>query len=252
MTMKKILRSVVAGAGALGAIATIGAIGCSSTGDDVPEQGTAHDASNSRVPQRALGTAAKSVRQVQHLEILAAAQRELASYLERIPSGQEADFGFSDASELAQVRLGVPYEYFTLSDAAEALPEDLWAVPLLVGGATRALIKVGLEGAELKVKAFGSSGLAAQLDGLEQARVAAGAGAGSARAILRSFKHVATFVSYDADLRQAGGLEQAEIHPLDSARVAFADRTDVLTAAQRGRAVTAGLSASTLKALIVR
>lgn len=109
--------------------------------------------------------------------VISVAKRDAASFLNRIPVGREAAYGFKNREEFARVRTAEPLRVHTIdvaqnggetvvSDDIRAL--DQWRVPLMVDGERRALLTVVQTDEGLKTVDFGGAGLADSLDALDE------------------------------------------------------------------------------------
>ena len=106
-------------------------------------------------------------------EIRAAAARDCAAFLARIPNGSEAAYGFRSRDELQRTIIGRPFRVIVAqigpgSDGAESLrPLDKWRVPVIVDGSARALLTVVRQNGELRATDFGAAALSGALEQLE-------------------------------------------------------------------------------------
>lgn len=87
-------------------------------------------------------------------DVVQAAATGWPDMLARIPAGEWGDYGFLDSRETAQATLGAPMPVYTITPAAldgyqpgaaidSLLSEtSLWYVPVVVGGAVRAILVV--------------------------------------------------------------------------------------------------------------
>ncbi len=108
--------------------------------------------------------------------VTAAADRDVAAFLNKIPSGHERDYGFSDRAEFDDVEIGLPLRVHTIDiDRSGTTPRavrkirplDQWRVPLIANGYRRALLTVVKEANRFVTVDFGASDLAAALDTLD-------------------------------------------------------------------------------------
>jgi hypothetical protein len=156
-----------------------------------------------------------------------AARVRLRFYLDAIPTGEEADYGFTSRAEFGAAELGAAYELFVLSDSGETTPHDIWMVPVNVGDEMRAFISVrATEDAAYAAFSFGSALLARELVGQEKAYVGTVGVKIHTRSILRSYTHKADFASYNADLNTVVDPRLLQVHALETARMAFADKLE--------------------------
>ncbi len=112
-----------------------------------------------------------------HREILVAAGEGISEYLEKIPEGQEALFGFYNRSEFSRAGLGRPYQVMVLDplffekdlepgrDYLRAAGE--WMVPVAVDGYYRSVLTLALMEGEWQVVGLGAAGLARELQDME-------------------------------------------------------------------------------------
>ena len=102
------------------------------------------------------------------------AKAELLDYLNKIPEGQEAMFGFNDRVEFLAAEIGHPYEMITLkkdflkdknliSDKNYLISTNNWRVPIVVTNEARALLTVSKIDNQWKVVKIGAKGLANEL-----------------------------------------------------------------------------------------
>ncbi|MBN2343766.1 MAG: hypothetical protein JXX29_10385 [Deltaproteobacteria bacterium] len=109
--------------------------------------------------------------------IRAAATSQYMLFLNRIPVGQESEYGFDERAEFERVQVGTPLPMFTVDiDTTGATPTvsnriralDEWRVPLLIDGKRRALLTVAKSGGGWQVVDFGAVNLAESLNVLDQ------------------------------------------------------------------------------------
>ena len=107
------------------------------------------------------------------------ADKELKSYLQKIPYGQEHFFGFENRNEFSQSKIGVPVEVLTLSENFfddEKILKDKnyfistgnWRVPVIVNNKYKALLTVSTENNKWRIVKIGAKGLATELDRFKQ------------------------------------------------------------------------------------
>ena len=111
-------------------------------------------------------------------EVAQAAARGLPEMLAKIPAGAWSDYGFADASEVAQAALDLPMALSTITptalahykpgDPVGALLSDttLWYVPIRVKESVRAVLVVDRMNGEWQVVSLGYAPLAAPLQAL--------------------------------------------------------------------------------------
>jgi hypothetical protein len=104
-------------------------------------------------------------------DVLAAAQSGLPVFLQALPAGELANYGFANAGELAQAALGEPYQVHVLTLAAlraytpdqrlGALtqPADQWYFPVTVNGAPRTMLIVAKVAERWQAVAIGGTAL---------------------------------------------------------------------------------------------
>ena len=111
--------------------------------------------------------------------VIETANKELHSYLQKIPLGQEHLFGFNNREEFSQSKTGLPYEVFTLSAnffENEKIEESKnyiistgnWRVPIIVNNKYKALLTVSKENNKWRIVKIGAKGLATELDKFKQ------------------------------------------------------------------------------------
>jgi hypothetical protein len=114
-------------------------------------------------------------------EVGRAAEAGLPRFLEKIPAGALADYGFNTVAEREQARLGAPFRLAVITpqtllgyqagDAFEALLTDttLWYFPVAIDGAIRCLLVVDRMPAGWEAVSLGYVPLARALDALLRA-----------------------------------------------------------------------------------
>ncbi len=143
-------------------------------------------------------------------EAAAAAREGLRRFLDLIPPGDHAAFGFPSPADLERARLAAPYRTLTLDAAGTGLEATSeWRFPVTVDGIPCALLTVAGAPGRMRAVDLGAAQLARELGALERARAVA---PDAARALLRVFALRADFAAYDH-----AGAEQA-FEPLASAR----------------------------------
>jgi len=112
-------------------------------------------------------------------EVLKAARAGLPQFLESIPAGDEAKYGFQSRSELALADLGTPFRIYALrpeaienfkypAELADSLIEmDEWFVPVTVGGERRALLKVAQMEGRWQAVGLSGAGLASEMNAFD-------------------------------------------------------------------------------------
>jgi len=134
------------------------------------------------------------------------AKRELSTYLNKIPFGQENMFGFYNRGEFFQADIGTPYEMFTLSNEFltnkntinnkdNIVSTNNWRVPIVVNNQYRALLTVSMVNSEWSVVKIGAKGLAEELDVFNKRHPIAGE-----QKILRIFQLKSDFILTSNDL----------------------------------------------------
>ncbi|HVP07346.1 MAG TPA: hypothetical protein VMS71_05835, partial [Candidatus Acidoferrum sp.] len=104
---------------------------------------------------------------------VAAAREGVARFLDMIPVGSEASYGFNNRGEFGNVGLGTPIAVVSIvpdsikngirEDQNIFVPVNEWRVPITVNGEMRALLTVAKVGGTWKAVDFGASGLASEL-----------------------------------------------------------------------------------------
>jgi hypothetical protein len=109
-------------------------------------------------------------------EVLTAASNGLPAFLASVPLGNRALYGFTNDTDLAQARLGVPLRIYAITPTALAshpaestLPlllseTTLWYLPVLVGEDAKAILVVDRMAGEWKAVSFGYAPLAQELN----------------------------------------------------------------------------------------
>ena len=126
-------------------------------------------------------------------DIRLAATQQLATWLDKIPSGQEQHFGFADRDEFSTATIGTPIHTFYFADELEAPAKELlvpsyeWRVPVLVNNEYRALLTVAPVEGVLNIVDLGAARLAREL----------GTQTNHKNVLLRSFKAKCDFLVAD-------------------------------------------------------
>lgn len=159
-------------------------------------------------------------------QVRSAAEARLFEFLNRIPVGQEAAYGFRSRSEFVEATPGEPYQMFTLASrgipsgqdyALETLNE--WRVPVRVRGESRALLTVTRIDEQWRVVDFGAALLARDLADCEQRNALSPRALH--RGILRLFDSSCDLLlMYDPNV----SMDNAKVLPLESARQALLKR----------------------------
>jgi len=157
--------------------------------------------------------------------VATAAESSLDRFLSRIPPGQEEQYGFRNRAELGQASVGSPIRVFgtrpSLGDSFperkdsswnRPLPLDVWRVPVQVHREVRALLTIERVGGVLKTVDLGGAGLAREIGQFDSTH------AGKRRGLLRLESMRCDMILLD---RTGQGFDQAEYHPLRSARPFF-------------------------------
>lgn len=144
--------------------------------------------------------------------------KNLQSWLQKIPPGQENLYGFNNRDEFSFSELGNPYAVYTLSsdffnqiESENFLePTGEWRVPVVVNNQYRALLTVIRENGNWKIVDLGASLLARELQKINQAQKSGN----DDLKILRVFQLQSDFLLLDD-----AALPASEIHviPLHSA-----------------------------------
>lgn len=157
------------------------------------------------------------------VQVRSAAGARLLEFLNRIPAGQEAAYGFRSRNEFLEAGVGEPYQMFTLESRDDASgcnyawkPLNEWRVPVRVRGECRALLTVTRTDDQWRTVDFGASVLARELDECEQRH--ARSPRAMHRGILRIFESSCDFLlMYD----QSASADETNVIPLESARRAL-------------------------------
>ena len=109
-------------------------------------------------------------------EIQDAARYGLPKFLQAIPAGKEAAYGFDSRESFGMAELGSPIRMVTYDknvliggDASEPLPLRMlneWRFPVLIQGRARALLTVSRMGDRWEAVDMGAASLAAEIDSL--------------------------------------------------------------------------------------
>jgi hypothetical protein len=159
-------------------------------------------------------------------EVTDAAEKGFQAYLEKIPVGQESNYGFNNREEFARVKTGKPYqiiilkkEFFTdpeLTGEDYLQPLNEWRVPLMVDRENRAFLTVAMANGQFKAVGLGAAGLAREVGEFEKEQP-------SSRhfgEILRVHKMTSDFLLLSDEDNPASSV----LFPLQSARKAFAEK----------------------------
>ncbi|MEN8157710.1 MAG: hypothetical protein ABFS10_12230 [Bacteroidota bacterium] len=101
-------------------------------------------------------------------------QKELSSYLEKIPVGHESYFGFTNRNEIEEVKLGSPFQILTLDYESidiesEAINRSiLWYIPIILDDTYRCFLHVKLVNNSFIVVGIGLMELARDVDNFEK------------------------------------------------------------------------------------
>ncbi|RPH37626.1 hypothetical protein EHM92_02185 [bacterium] len=152
-------------------------------------------------------------------QVRSAAQDRLTEFLNRIPAGQEASYGFESRREFVDARVGRPYLLFTVDSLDSPAgggytirPLEQWKVAVNVGGTCRAMLTVEKVAGSMRAVDFGAAVLARELAEHEQGGDSAQPDV--SRGILRLFDcSCDLLLLYDP----ARTLDEAKILPLASA-----------------------------------
>jgi hypothetical protein len=98
---------------------------------------------------------------------------EAKTFLEKIPDGYEAHYGFTDRSEFSKIEIGIPLQVYTINpdsvDENASSPKrylqnaNEWRVPITVNNEYRALITVVKSGEKYQAVDFGGTVLAKRI-----------------------------------------------------------------------------------------
>jgi len=106
----------------------------------------------------------------------AAVSGSLTEWLEKIPAGREAQYGFRNRSDFSRASLGVPVQVFTLDDAFFTQPGTSptlkstgeWRIPVIVDGKNCALVTVVKINGDWKIVDLGAHVLAQELAAMQE------------------------------------------------------------------------------------
>ncbi len=101
-----------------------------------------------------------------------AVKNSLLQWLEKIPSGDEANYGFQNREEFSRAGLGSPIQMFKLNDILYGSdgkvnpmkPTGEWKIPVTVDEQNRALVTVMKRDLEWSIVDLGAAGLARELN----------------------------------------------------------------------------------------
>jgi hypothetical protein len=112
-------------------------------------------------------------------EVIRAAIDGLRPFLEAIPGQDLEHYGFASPEELARATLGKPFKVYTITPdkilnysqemklSTVISPTNLWFFPVVYRGKVRTILTVDFVDGEWRAVAIGSSGLAKQLERIE-------------------------------------------------------------------------------------
>ena len=106
------------------------------------------------------------------------ANENLLNWLEKIPTGEELNFGFNDRDNFKIAEIGTPYEIFTLNsdfftdgiintEKQYIESTKIWRVPIVVNNQYKALLTVSNINNKWEVVKIGAKGLANELKEFE-------------------------------------------------------------------------------------
>ena len=111
-------------------------------------------------------------------DVLAAAEKGYAAYLEKIPADKESLYGFNNREEFSKIKLGKPYQLMTLSkeffsdptlkNKDYIVPSGDWRIPVIIDKEYRALLTVSYFDGNWKVVGLGATSLARELEVFEK------------------------------------------------------------------------------------
>jgi hypothetical protein len=154
--------------------------------------------------------------------VIAVARSSIERFLEKIPPGFEARYGFRNRDEFKRALPGVPLRvYIPFPDSQDAkngnrsdhpVATDEWRVPVLVDGEFRSLLTVTTVAGVLKAVDLGGAALAREFGEFDKKY------SGSQRALFRVGRLKCDFILRK---RPESSIDEGEYHPLPSARVLF-------------------------------
>jgi hypothetical protein len=112
-------------------------------------------------------------------EVVQAAEEGLGPFLDAIPDRDLEHYGFENQEQLLQATLGKPFRVYTITPdkilnysremklSSLISPTSLWFFPILYRGKARTILTVDSVNGQWKAVAIGSSGLAMQLEKVE-------------------------------------------------------------------------------------
>ena len=111
--------------------------------------------------------------------VISTGESSLLGWLEDIPEGSEAQFGFADRAEFDQAELGAPYRILTVNEpailAGENDPDEIvsfgdeWYLPVVANGSMRVILTLFGVSGNWNFDSLVQPELAIELDAFEQA-----------------------------------------------------------------------------------
>lgn len=145
-----------------------------------------------------------------------AANDQLLSFMDKIPAGQEALYGFNNRGEFVNAVTGRLYRVYIFSGLDRSgenkmTPTGEYRVPVIIDHSFRALLTVAQMEGQWRIVDFGACGLAKEFESFENKMTAP---EGSTGILLRIYKVSSDFIDI-ADSRTP--IEQCKFYPLQSA-----------------------------------
>ncbi len=133
------------------------------------------------------------------------------------PSGSFADIGFFSQADADAVQLGRPYSIFELHKGPRLLFQNVWAVPVLVGGEYRSITDVERKGSKYVLIDLGSTELAGILAAREAiAGVSDALDRGRAGLLRVAGEGGTSLIAYEADVPADALQADIRVLPLGS------------------------------------
>lgn len=151
--------------------------------------------------------------------MIPAVSKDLPSWLQKIPAGNEMLYGFQNRDEFSRASLGTPYPVFTLSEEFFTQPNPAfflkssteWRIPVTVDQENRALVTIIQNNGEWKIVDIGASVLAREIGSYE--KKLSGKQSGKLK-IFRVYQIQSDFLFYDDPVSMP---EKIYLIPLHSA-----------------------------------
>jgi len=131
-----------------------------------------------------------------------AVQTSLLQWLEKIPSGEETNYGFQNREEFSQASLGTPIQVFNMGNDLSwqsgkvnyLEPAGEWRIPVIIDQKNRAVVTVIKQNNDWEIVDFGAAGLAGELNDVKSHLTAEQF---SRIKIFRLYQPLSNFLFYD-------------------------------------------------------